>query len=121
MLLPGSFSGGRALRRRRAVAQARLQLQVLGEIDVHGELARAGGAFFHRHEDATRYITSRLDTVAVVRLAGRARAGAGTAAHREPVEPQRLLNFGERIEAAATATQGSQRRADLHDLQRCQL
>src|SRR6185437_2598643 len=57
--------------------------------------------------------------VAVGGAAGRAAAGA--AGDRQPIETEGLLDLLQRIEAATSATEGCQSRADLHHLQSGQL
>jgi len=72
---PGIVLGGRALRRRRAVAEARLQLQILAEIDVHLYLAIASRRLRRGDVDPLRDVLSGRDA-RTARLRAAARAGS---------------------------------------------
>src|SRR5882757_9544078 len=88
---------------RRAVAEFGLQLQPLGQIHVNAYLTRPGGAFFHAHIHPTGHIATRLNAGAGILRTRCCTCGGATAADRQAVQSERLLDPGHGIEARPAA------------------
>src|SRR4030095_5051507 len=82
----------RALQCAAAAADARLDLQASGEIDLHARLRGSGSALARSDVDTLRDVTSRLHAGAALAVAS---------ADREPVQAEALLRRGKRVRVAA--------------------